>query len=222
MANVLKHRFASGKADGPDATQVQPSNWNDGHLFSGGNAGDLLTRDPTDASYGAAWQARNPPGGNLGDLLSRDASVATYGAKWIAPPAAPGVWATVPFNAANFAGVAPLVWTIGSAAIVRNRYAIVGKILFWSLYVSWYSGSNVLSGTPGTALRVTAPGGLTLALSQQLLIDYCQGAAGVPIAGGFMITTNGPSAIDITKVAGGNFALSDIPGFNVMFTLELT
>jgi hypothetical protein len=55
MANVLKHRFASGKTDGPDATQVQPSNWNDGHLFSGGVNGDVLTRDTTDASFGAKW-----------------------------------------------------------------------------------------------------------------------------------------------------------------------
>jgi len=55
MANLVKHRFVSGKADGPDATQVQPSAWNDGHVFAGGNAGDLLTRDPTDATYGAAW-----------------------------------------------------------------------------------------------------------------------------------------------------------------------
>lgn len=55
MANILKHRFASAKADGADATQVQPSHWNDGHAFSGGNAGDLLIRDPTDATYGAKW-----------------------------------------------------------------------------------------------------------------------------------------------------------------------
>jgi len=61
MANVLKHRFASAKANGADATQVQPSHWNDGHVFSGGNAGDLLTRDPTDATYGAKWQAPAAP-----------------------------------------------------------------------------------------------------------------------------------------------------------------
>jgi hypothetical protein len=59
MANVLKHRFASAKADGADATQVQPSHWNDGHLFTGGNAGDVLTRDPSDATFGATWAAAN-------------------------------------------------------------------------------------------------------------------------------------------------------------------
>ena len=59
MANIVKHRFASPKSDGPDPTQIQPSNWNDGHAFTGGNAGDMLTRDPSDATYGAKWS----PGG---------------------------------------------------------------------------------------------------------------------------------------------------------------
>ena len=56
MANVLKHRFVSAKTDGADASQIQPSNWNDGHAFSGGAAGDVLTRDPTDAAFGAIWK----------------------------------------------------------------------------------------------------------------------------------------------------------------------
>jgi hypothetical protein len=60
MANVLKHRFASAKADGGDATQVQPSNWNDGHLFTGGTEGDVLTRGDL-ADYGALWVAPLSP-----------------------------------------------------------------------------------------------------------------------------------------------------------------
>lgn len=31
MAIQVKHKFASGKADGADATLIQPSNWNDTH-----------------------------------------------------------------------------------------------------------------------------------------------------------------------------------------------
>jgi hypothetical protein len=53
--NVVRHRFTSAKLDGPDATQVQPSNWNDGHAFTGGAAGDALTRDPADGAFGATW-----------------------------------------------------------------------------------------------------------------------------------------------------------------------
>lgn len=55
MANVLAHRFVSAKADGTDPTMIQPSNWNDGHKFTGGAAGQFLMRDPTDATYGAIW-----------------------------------------------------------------------------------------------------------------------------------------------------------------------
>jgi len=55
MSNVLKHRYTSPKLDGADTQQVQPSHWNDGHRFEGGAAGDMLTRDPTDATFGAKW-----------------------------------------------------------------------------------------------------------------------------------------------------------------------
>lgn len=55
MSNVLTHRYVSPKLDGPDATQVQPSAWNDGHRFTGGATGDVLTRDAADATFGAKW-----------------------------------------------------------------------------------------------------------------------------------------------------------------------
>lgn len=55
MANVISHLFRSSKADGTDLTQVQPSHWNDGHKFTGGNHGDVLARDTTDPNYGAIW-----------------------------------------------------------------------------------------------------------------------------------------------------------------------
>jgi hypothetical protein len=55
MTDVLHHRFTSPKANGSDATQVQPSHWNDGHSFTGGLPGDVLLRHPLDATYGATW-----------------------------------------------------------------------------------------------------------------------------------------------------------------------
>ena len=60
MANVLGHRFVSAKPEGSDATKVRASNWNDGHVFTGGVNGALLIRDTTDAVYGAAWRDRTP------------------------------------------------------------------------------------------------------------------------------------------------------------------
>jgi hypothetical protein len=55
MANTTIHVFPSTKADGPDATKVQPSNWNDGHKYTGGSNGNVLVRDTSDATYGGAW-----------------------------------------------------------------------------------------------------------------------------------------------------------------------
>jgi hypothetical protein len=55
MSNVLTHRFVSAKLDGADLTQVQPSAWNDGHKFSGGATGQVLTRDTSDPTFGATW-----------------------------------------------------------------------------------------------------------------------------------------------------------------------
>jgi len=55
MSNVLTHRFVSAIADSGDATLVQPSNWNDGHKFTGGVHGSVLMRDTSDASFGASW-----------------------------------------------------------------------------------------------------------------------------------------------------------------------
>jgi len=58
MSNVLGHRFVSPKLDGSDLTQVQPSAWNDGHRFSGGTDGQVLTRSTADAAFGAVWGPR--------------------------------------------------------------------------------------------------------------------------------------------------------------------
>lgn len=58
MAQITKHVFISAKADGADTARVRPlSNWNDGHVFSGGANGNLLMRDTGDATYGGDWAA---------------------------------------------------------------------------------------------------------------------------------------------------------------------
>lgn len=45
MANIIKHRFESAVADGPETTEIRPSNWNDEHVVTGGNDDDVLVRD---------------------------------------------------------------------------------------------------------------------------------------------------------------------------------
>lgn len=48
MAEV-KHKFTSGKGDGPDGTRVQPSNWNDTHDFTTSQTDVLLGRESSGA-----------------------------------------------------------------------------------------------------------------------------------------------------------------------------
>ena len=111
MANVVKHRFASGKIDGADGTQVQPSHWNDGHAFTGGNAGDVLTRDPTDATYGAKWAP-------------------------LPTPAPIGVWVPIPFNASNFGtDGGGSVLTVALADINTYATVLIGQTFIVSFFV---------------------------------------------------------------------------------------
>jgi hypothetical protein len=93
---TLDHRFRSAKPDGPDATQVQPSHWNDGHAFTGGTQGYTLVRDTSDPNYGATWR---PDG------------------IWIPVPFDPANYFTAD------AGVA---WTVIGSGVQVHRYTIVG------------------------------------------------------------------------------------------------
>jgi hypothetical protein len=130
-------------------------------------------------------------------------------------------WQDVPFAAANFSAVAPMIWTVGAAAIQKNRYAVVGKLLFWSIYISWFSGSNVLTGSPSAGLKLTLPGGYLMAGNQKNLVAYAQGIAGVPVAAGLTVDDIGGTALQVGKSAGGNFALSDVPGIITTIIMEI-
>jgi hypothetical protein len=76
--------------------------------------------------------------------------------------AAGGIWQNQPFNAAHYSAAGGGSWTVGAAAVITNRYCLIGKVLFWQLYISWFSGANVLAGTV-TALQIAYPGGLSSA-----------------------------------------------------------
>lgn len=47
MAEIITHAFVSAKSDSPDTTLVSASEWNDGHIFSGGINGQVLVYDNT-------------------------------------------------------------------------------------------------------------------------------------------------------------------------------
>lgn len=70
-----------------------------------------------------------------------------------------GHWINVPFSALNFVASGGMVWTVTSGNVNANRYALVGKTLFWNLQIS----VSTLSGSPSSNLNVVLPGGLLAA-----------------------------------------------------------
>ena len=42
---------------------------------------------------------------------------------------------STPFTAANFTAASPMVWTVEAGDIVHNRYLLLGKTVFWSIYM---------------------------------------------------------------------------------------
>jgi hypothetical protein len=69
---------------------------------------------------------------------------------------AQGVLITQAFNAANFFGTGPLVWTVSAANVTLNVYSLVGKQILWALRVT---NSN-LSGSAYAGVYAKLPGGL--------------------------------------------------------------
>ena len=104
-----------------------------------------------------------------------------------------GTWTEVPFNAGHFTGTAPMTWTVGPAAVIHNRYSVTGRTMFWSFYFSWFSGGNVLSGSPSASLNILVPGGLTPRVNQAVVIGFQGGIAGTPSVDGLYALTSGTS-----------------------------
>ena len=65
-----------------------------------------------------------------------------------------GHWVDMPFNAANFLGLAPLTWTVAAPDIYTNKYMLIGKTLFWSLFVA---NNSTVGGSAGPVLLLKPP-----------------------------------------------------------------
>jgi len=70
-----------------------------------------------------------------------------------------GHWQAVPFTAAHYVGVAPMTWTVTADNVKTNRYALVGKTLFWQLAIE----GSALGGTASTGVTVLLPAGVVTA-----------------------------------------------------------
>jgi len=131
-----------------------------------------------------------------------------------------GHWIDVPFNAANFAmssgGMG--TWTVGAGAIISNRYTLVGKTMIWSIYISWFSGSNTFSDVSGTAGIILAiPGGFASYAQQGNAVSYL--AAGATLPSHVWASISG-AGIVIKRIDGGGFPNGAI-GLITTFTFEI-
>lgn len=52
---MLRHRKEINRADGPHPERLQPSDWNDEHVFGGGSHGAIAMRDTGSADVGMSW-----------------------------------------------------------------------------------------------------------------------------------------------------------------------
>ena len=143
--NVVRHRFASGKVDGPDASQVQPSHWNDGHAFTGGAAGDVLVRDPADATFGATWATRSAGGINFDGSTGAIAAPSTLGTIQILSQMT---------SDATLHGVTPATGTFAIGTILRLTNYGAGTLTLQHMSGSVATGRFANVATAATATRI--------------------------------------------------------------------
>ena len=130
-------------------------------------------------------------------------------------PVTLGQWQDVPFSAANFSAAGGGTWTVGAAAVIQNRYTLIGKTAIWAIYVSWFSGSNTLAGTV-TGLNVTLPG---VEFATAIYHPVAYAIDGGALAD-LMAQPIGGGVVQLTKKNGANFT-AGAPGFVTSFTLEI-
>lgn len=148
MAISLKHKFNSLKGDGPDATLIRPSNWNDEHALT-------LAQDKiigrVSAGTGAAEEITcTPAARTILDDTSIAAILATLG---ITPPSTGDLWLTLKT-------VAPAGWvlmrngTIGNASsgadIRANADCFDLYVLIWNGISQTYAPVTTSAGGAST------------------------------------------------------------------------
>ena len=124
----------------PGATGPQGAQGNPGPKGDTGTTGATGATGPPGATGPQGAQGVPGPQGPQGDLGNT------------------GIWFDVPFSAANFTAAGGGTWTIGAAAVIRNKYTLIGNTMVYSVYISWFSGDNVIAGTV-TSVTITIPAG---------------------------------------------------------------
>jgi hypothetical protein len=112
-----------------------------------------------------------------------------------------GVWQNVPYAAGNFTGSGGMTWTVDAGAQALNRYALMGKTLFWAVYIA---GGQV-GGTASNSLYITIPGGYSAGI-------YRGGNATAQLydgihQAGFVSVESAGTKLRIQKITEANFSL---------------
>jgi hypothetical protein len=109
------------------------------------------------------------------------------------------VWTPIAFNAAQFVGFTP-----GAANVLANRYVLIGKTLWWSLYID----SAPIPVTIG-ALYVYLPLGLTAATPALLPIFLSVPGVGWALARAGAAAA-GATSVQLTQVSYAAFAAGTV------------
>lgn len=164
---ILTHRFVSAVADGPYPTQVNPSNWNEPHSFTGGNNGSLLVRSTSAASSSEGIVWLNPSSVAQAILLNGGSS-------------SQPVWSTYAVPTALTTG--DLLAASSSLTLSNLAAAAAGSVLVSAgtgVLPAWSSSLSITNlALTGTLTKVnnvsTAGNGATIPVAQ--VIAVTQGA----------------------------------------------
>jgi hypothetical protein len=231
MAQVLKHLKNSTIADGPDPNQVNPSDWNAAHVFSGGALGGLLMRDTGDPTYGATWLASVAAGSVLisngvGAAPTWAASLTLGGNLTVN-----GVVTVTVLGAHNFissgAGINRIAICNTAAGTGNLSQLLIGNdtsqtLLQINSQSSNYASSGVGDYAGGSILAQSGAGGLTLNASNAAgkIELWTNGAKrwtvnslgyfvnGNPASAGTVYTNLTPGLLVLGNPAGGQLAVS--------------
>ena len=113
----------------------------------------------------------------------------------------PGVWTTPAFDAAHFTGLTAMTWTVASGDVVNYSYAIIGKIMMVSFFIT----TSTVGGTLDQELRMLIPASKT-ATKYVINIGYILDN-NVPATALYQV---GPDNvyIRISRLDGANFTAS--------------
>jgi hypothetical protein len=226
MAVEVNHAFVSAKGDGPDATRVQPSNWNEDHVITG--LGDAAEKDVgttagtvaagddsrfktvgTTAGTVAAGDDSRITGAaqkasNLSDLAN--AATAFGNIKQVATSSATGV-VELATDAEAITGTdtaRALTPANGLAAFER-----LGKLRGVNAQTADYSllaadAGKVVEMTAATSKTVTIPANATTAIDNDCYFTVVSGQSDVVVDAAGGVTLNGVVSGSFTIPAWGS------------------